>query len=96
VLIYDTGETEGTPYIAMEYISGPSLAELLRRAPLPVADISAILSQVAAALDYAHRQNILHRILNRGISSSVKSRPLNPGSNCSILAWSKPYKNPTA
>jgi serine/threonine-protein kinase len=66
VVIYDIGETEGMPYIAMEYVSGPSLAQLLQQGPLPTTDLPAILSQVAAALDYAHSRGILHRDIKPG------------------------------
>src|SRR6185503_2825205 len=63
VAVYDLGQTEdGTLYIAMEFIDGPSLKDVIRKTgPMPVARIVAILRQIAAALAQAHGHNIIHR-----------------------------------
>ena len=62
VSIYDRGEWEGTYYIAMEYLPGPSLKELIRQeaplAPLRAIDIGI---QILKAARFAHRQGIIHR-----------------------------------
>src|SRR5688572_14354620 len=65
VSVYDLGQApDGTLYIAMEYIDGPSLKDLLRRdGPLSPADTVDILLQVASALSVAHRKQIVHRDL---------------------------------
>jgi eukaryotic-like serine/threonine-protein kinase len=65
VAVYDLGQADdGTLYIAMEYIDGPSLKDVIRRTgPMPVARITAILRQVAGALALAHAHNIIHRDL---------------------------------
>src|SRR5262245_44213556 len=65
VSVYDLGQTEdGTLYIAMEFIDGPSLKDVIRKTgPLPVARINTILRQVAAALAEAHNHHIIHRDL---------------------------------
>lgn len=52
----------GISYIAMELVNGDSLGDLLERTPqLSAADASRLLEPVARALDYAHRQGIVHR-----------------------------------
>ena len=49
-------------YIAMEYVDGPTLDQLLsKREPLPPDACSASCAQTAAALDYAHHKGIVHR-----------------------------------
>jgi tRNA A-37 threonylcarbamoyl transferase component Bud32 len=65
VTVYDLGQTsEGTLYIAMEFIDGPSLREAIRRdGPMAPARAVDILRQVASALSAAHRKQIVHRDL---------------------------------
>ncbi|HEU5048708.1 MAG TPA: protein kinase [Gemmatimonadales bacterium] len=58
----DGGELAGRPYYVMPYLEGASLRQRLEReGPLPVAEAVRIASEVAGALDYAHRHNIVHR-----------------------------------
>lgn len=58
----DAGENEGMLYLVMEYIDGPSVAHLATREnPLAVADACEIARQAALALDFAHRQGLVHR-----------------------------------
>jgi eukaryotic-like serine/threonine-protein kinase len=62
VSIYDRGEAEGTYYIAMEYLDGRSLKELiLSRGPAPVPIAIDYARQILAALRFAHRNGIVHR-----------------------------------
>ncbi len=61
--LFDCGEHEGTAYLVMELLTGGSLFNLLRREPLNAKTADRILSQIAAALDYAHSQGIIHRDL---------------------------------
>src|SRR5262249_49643050 len=62
VSIYDRGEAEGTYYIAMEYLSGRSLKELMvSRGPTPIKIAVEYTRQILAALGFAHRNRILHR-----------------------------------
>src|SRR5216117_2705041 len=62
VSIYDRGEAEGTYYIAMEYLSGRSLKELIvGRGPTPIRIAIDYTRQILAALGFAHRNSIVHR-----------------------------------
>ena len=60
--VYDVGEIEGRPYIAMELLDGGPLGDLLKNGkPIDVRDAIDIGLQLAHALDYAHSKGILHR-----------------------------------
>jgi eukaryotic-like serine/threonine-protein kinase len=62
VSIYDRGEAEGTYYIAMEYLDGRSLKELIvSRGPAPINVAIDYVRQILAALRFAHRNGIVHR-----------------------------------
>jgi serine/threonine-protein kinase len=62
VTIYDAGEEHDLCYIAMEFLKGKDLAPQTKAgALLPLADVLNIAAQVAEALDYAHKLNVVHR-----------------------------------
>ncbi len=62
VATYDTGDDDGTAYIVMELVEGTTLRHLIdERGRLPVRDAVDISSQVADALEHAHRQGLVHR-----------------------------------
>jgi serine/threonine protein kinase len=61
VRIYTVDEYKGVPYIAMEYLPGGTLADRLRGEPLPLDAAIAVVEQVAAALDHAHKRKLVHR-----------------------------------
>jgi serine/threonine-protein kinase len=62
VSVYDRGTAEGTYYIAMEYLDGRSLKELIiGRGPAPVRTAVEYARQVLAAVGFAHRHGIVHR-----------------------------------
>jgi hypothetical protein len=62
VTIHDVGQADGTYFIVMEYLEGPSLADLIRRhGALPPQQVAQIVAQMASALDYAHGQGFVHR-----------------------------------
>jgi eukaryotic-like serine/threonine-protein kinase len=63
VQVYDAGEYNGVPYYAMEYVTGPTLAQVLRAGPLPPRQAAECLEQVARAVHYAHMSAVLHRDL---------------------------------
>lgn len=64
VTVHDIGqdETTGMSFIAMEYVEGQNLKEILAQGrPLTFDDIGEIIAQVAEALDFAHSKGIVHR-----------------------------------
>jgi eukaryotic-like serine/threonine-protein kinase len=62
VSIYDWGEVDGTYYIAMEYVEGETLKDLIRRrGRLSGNESVAVTLQLLAAVDFAHRSGIVHR-----------------------------------
>jgi serine/threonine protein kinase len=64
--IYDYGESDGIPFIVMRFLGGGSMAEMVRKGPPKLDDLEKPFSQIAQALDYAHRQGIIHRDLKPG------------------------------
>lgn len=63
VKIYDSRVTgDGQLYIAMEYVDGPGLQELIaQRQPLPLPLVADIAGQICGALDAVHRRGVVHR-----------------------------------
>jgi eukaryotic-like serine/threonine-protein kinase len=62
VTIYDAGQENEVGYIAMEVVEGITLKDWCRKDTLlPLERVSEVVTAVAEALDYAHRQNIVHR-----------------------------------
>jgi TolB-like protein/tetratricopeptide (TPR) repeat protein len=61
--IYGLEETDGLTALVLELVEGPTLAERLKRGPLPISDALAIARQIAEALDAAHEKGIVHRDL---------------------------------
>lgn len=59
--VYDFGDAEGFTYLAMRFVQGGTLADLMERGALQVSHICNIVSQVGTALDYAHSSGIFHR-----------------------------------
>ena len=64
--VYDVGHEGGTDYLVMEFLQGESLAERLKRGPLPLKELVSVGSDIADALERAHRAGIVHRDLKPG------------------------------
>jgi serine/threonine protein kinase len=62
VPIYTVGEDQGFHFLAMQYIQGETLRDLMQReGPLSLERSISLLEQAAQALDYAHSQQVIHR-----------------------------------
>jgi serine/threonine protein kinase len=66
VRMYEYAFVDESPYLVMEYVSGPSLASYLktlhdRKQRLPIGSVAHLLNGIAAALDYAHARGMIHR-----------------------------------
>jgi Tol biopolymer transport system component len=61
--IYDVEESNGNRCLVLEYVEGETLAERLKRGPIPLAEALSIGQQIAQALEAAHEQGIVHRDL---------------------------------
>jgi serine/threonine protein kinase len=62
-VLHDIGQQEGTDFLVMEYLEGETLARRLERGPLPIAQVLRHATEIADALDCAHRRGITHRDL---------------------------------
>src|SRR5437660_12676010 len=72
-ILHDVGHQDGTAFLVMEYLEGETLAKLLERGRLPLAQILEHGVEIADALDRAHRQGIVHRDLKPGNIMLTKS-----------------------
>lgn len=62
VIVFDVGEDEGRPFMAMEYIAGETLTRVLRRdPPLPLVRRLGLMEELCAGLAHAHGAGIVHR-----------------------------------
>ena len=89
--IYDLQETTGIRFLVLELVEGETLAERIRRGPVPVAEAVEIAKHLCEALEAAHEKGIVHRdlkpanvkiapdglvkVLDFGLAKAVESGP---------------------
>ncbi|MHC4847403.1 MAG: serine/threonine-protein kinase [Planctomycetota bacterium] len=61
VTVFERGVVDGRPYIAMEFVRGTSLRDVMRKGPLPPSEALLVVRSVLSALEHAHDQGIVHR-----------------------------------
>ena len=61
--LHDVGDASGLPYLVMELVEGPTLAECLKEGPQPISEALKLAHQIAEGLQAAHERGILHRDL---------------------------------
>jgi serine/threonine protein kinase len=71
--LYDIGCQDGTDYLVMELLEGESLADRLRKGPLPLKQALQYAVEIAQALETAHANGIVHRDLKPGNVMLTKS-----------------------
>ncbi len=64
--LYDVGQHDGISFLVMEYLEGETLAKRVEKSPLPLSDVLRYATQIADALDKAHRHGVVHRDLKPG------------------------------
>ncbi|MGA7791753.1 MAG: protein kinase [Candidatus Acidiferrales bacterium] len=71
--LYDTGHQDEIDFLVMEYLEGETLAQRLQKGPLPIQQVLQYATEIADALDKAHRKGITHRDLKPGNIMLTKS-----------------------
>src|SRR5205823_15127849 len=64
--LFDVGTQGDTAYLVMEYLEGETLADRLKKGPLPIEQTLDVALEIADALDKAHKRHIVHRDLKPG------------------------------
>ncbi len=82
VTLYETGDVEGQPFLAMEFVPGKTLAETIAKNPLPPRQAAECLKGISDAVHYAHEHGVLHRDLkpsNVALDANLEPRVMDFG-----------------
>ncbi len=98
VQIYEVGEHDGRPFLALEYVDGGSLGAFLRHQPQPARPAAELVVTLARAVHHAHRQGIIHRdlkpanilLVSGGVVSGAWSADTLPTTHDSPLTTHQP------
>jgi eukaryotic-like serine/threonine-protein kinase len=71
--LYDVGSHDGTSYLVMEYLEGETLADRLRKGPLPLEQVLKYAIEICEGLEKAHKSGVIHRDLKPGNIMLTKS-----------------------
>jgi serine/threonine protein kinase/WD40 repeat protein len=71
--LYDVGHQDGTDYLVMEFLEGETLADRLRKGPLPAQQVLKYGIEIGQGLERAHRTGVVHRDLKPGNIMLTKS-----------------------
>lgn len=82
-VLHDVGREGDVSYVVMQYLDGETLAARLARGPLPLEEALRYATEIAGALDQAHRAGILHRDLKPG--NIMLTRSGRHGSSATLL-----------
>ncbi len=72
-VLHDVGHQDGTDFLVMEYLEGETLADRLKKGPLATEQLLKIATEIADALEKAHRAGVVHRDLKPGNVMLTKS-----------------------
>jgi serine/threonine protein kinase/WD40 repeat protein len=89
VQIYEVGQQDGVPYLALEYVDGGSLAQQLTGKPRAAEESAQLIATLAQAMQYAHEHGVVHRdlkpaniLLQRADGSRSDPDPAGPTVGC--------------
>jgi eukaryotic-like serine/threonine-protein kinase len=71
--LYDVGQQDSTSYLVMEFLEGETLADRLRKGPLPLEQVLKFGAEICEGLEKAHRSGVVHRDLKPGNIMLTKS-----------------------
>jgi eukaryotic-like serine/threonine-protein kinase len=98
VQVFETGEHEGQPYFAMEFVPGGSLQQKIAGTPQPVREAARLVLTLALAMQHAHDQDVIHRdlkpanilLLSGGVVSGKEEHGTQPTTHHSPLTAHQP------